>query len=91
MSYNLTARYYFGGSDDYFGTVLGYGISPDDQANSIQINTQLYNSYKLAFDYKKKLNTHNVLSISLAWFNQEYKPGVKGNQYLISGGWQFRF
>ena len=91
VSYNVTARYYFGGTDDYLGTVLGYGISPDDKYNSIQINTTLYNSYKLGFDYKKKLNPHNIFNLSLAWFNQEYQPGVKGNQYLVSVGWQFRF
>lgn len=91
VSYNVTARYYFGGTDDYVGTVLGYGISPDDQYNSIQINTTIYNSYKLGLDYKKKINPHNVMNLSLAWFNQEYLPGVKGNQYLISAGWQFRF
>lgn len=91
VSYNVTARYYFGGTDDFVGTVLGYGISPDDQYNSIQINTTLYNSYKLGLDYKKKINSHNVFNMSLAWFNQEYLLGVKGNQYLASAGWQFRF
>jgi len=90
-SYNLSARYYFGGSDDYLGAVVGYGISPDDRYNSTLINTALMNSYKVGLDYKKKLNIHNIFNISVAWFNQEYLPGAIGNQYLISVGWQFRF
>ena len=86
VTYNLLARYYFGGADDYFGFVGGYGISPDDRYNNTPLNT-----YKLGAAYKKKINLHNILTTDLTWFNQEYLPGTKGNQYTISVGWLFRF
>ena len=91
VSYNITARHFFGGADDYLGGSLGYGISPDDKFNVGLINTPLLNSYKVGIDYKKKINLHNIFNASTAWFNQEYLPGVIGNQYLFSIGWQYRF
>lgn len=91
VSYNITARHFFGGADDYIGGTLGYGISPDDKFNVGLINTPLLNSYKVGVDYKKKINLHNIFNASTAWFNQEYLPGVIGNQYLFSIGWQYRF
>ena len=91
VSYNITARHFFGGADDYLGGTLGYGISPDDKFNVGLINTPLLNSYKVGVDYKKKINLHNIFNASTAWFNQEYLPGVIGNQYLFSIGWQYRF
>jgi YaiO family outer membrane protein len=91
VSYSITARYYLGGADDYLGGVAGYGISPDDRYNNIQINTALLSSYRLGLFYKKRVNVHNNFTADLGWFNQEYLPGTKGNQYLISAGWQFRF
>lgn len=91
VTYNLLARYYFGGADDYFGFVGGYGISPDDRYNNILLNGTPLNSFKLGTVYKKKLNPHNILTTDLTWFNQEYLPGTKGNQYTISVGWLFRF
>ncbi len=91
VTYNLLARYYFGGADDYFGFVGGYGISPDDRYNNIQLNGTPLDTYKLGVAYKKKLNIHNILTTDFTWFNQEYLPGTKGNQYIISVGWLFRF
>ena len=90
-SYNISARHYFGGADDYIGGNIGYGISPDDKFNVSLINTALLNSFKIGVDYKKKINYHNIFNVSTAWFNQEYLPGVKGNQYLFSIGWLYRF
>jgi YaiO family outer membrane protein len=91
VSYNISARHFFGGADDYIGANLGYGISPDDKYNVGLINTALLSSFKVGVDYKKKINYHNIFNASTAWFNQEYLPGVKGNQYLFSIGWQYRF
>jgi YaiO family outer membrane protein len=91
VTYNVLARYYFGGADDYFGFVGGYGLSPDDRYNNIQLNGTPLDTYKLGAAYKKKLNIHNILTTDFTWFNQEYLPGTKGNQYTISVGWLFRF
>lgn len=91
-SYNLSARYYFGGADDMFGANLGYGISPDDRYNAIQIDSKVrLISYKAGLSFRKTVAKTNVLTIDGSWFNQEYLPNTKGNQYQFSIGWLHRF
>ena len=91
-SYSVSARYYYGSSDDVIGLVAGYGISPDDRYNAIQLGDNVrLTSYKAGFSFKKKVSRLNVLSVDGNWFNQEYLPDTKGNQYQISLGWLFRF
>ncbi|NCI47189.1 YaiO family outer membrane beta-barrel protein [Sediminibacterium sp. WSJ-3] len=91
-SYNLSTRYYFGGADDFLGMNIGYGLSPDDRQNSIQLeNPVKLTTYKAGASLRKKIAGFNVLSVDASWFNQEYLPGTKGNQYQFSLGWIFRF
>ncbi len=91
-SYNVSARYYYGSADDLVGMNIGYGISPDDRLNAIQLDTkERLISYKVGFMFKKKLSLYNILSIDGSWFNQEYLPQTRGNQYQISIGWLRRF
>lgn len=91
-SYNLSARYYYGSADDVIGFVLGYGISPDDRYNAIQLeNSMKLLSYKVGASFRKKVSRVSVVTIDGNWFNQEYLPDTKGNQYQISLGWLFRF
>jgi YaiO family outer membrane protein len=91
-SYTATARYYYGSADDVIGFSTGYGISPDDRQNAIQLDgiTKL-TSYKAGLSWKKKLGGFNVIGADFSWFNQEYLPQTKGNQYQISIGWLYRF
>lgn len=91
VSYNFSARHYFGGADDYLGFNTGYGISPDDRANVGLLNSALLNSFKIGIDYKKKINYHNIFNVGAAWFSQEYLPGTIGHQYQFNIGWQYRF
>ena len=91
-SYSIGANYYFGSADDVIGATAGYGISPDDRFNSIQLdNTIRLVSYKAGLSFKKKVSKFTVMSFSGSWFNQEYLPQTKGNQYQISIGWLHRF
>ena len=91
-SYTASARYYYGGADDLFGINVGYGISPDDRFNSIQLDSKIrLVSYKAGLSFKKKVSRFSVISIDGSWFNQEYLPQTKGNQYQISVGWLYRF
>jgi YaiO family outer membrane protein len=91
-SYSIGANYYYGSADDVIGATIGYGISPDDRQNSIQLdNTIRLISYKAGLSFKKKVSKFSVMNISLSWFNQEYLPQTKGNQYQISIGWLHRF
>lgn len=91
-SYIIAARYYYGSADDVLGFNLGYGISPDDRLNSIQLDNSIrLLSYKAGVSFKKKISKLSVLSLDGSWINQEYLPQTKGNQYQISIGWLHRF
>ncbi len=91
-SYSIGANYYYGSADDLIGFTGGYGISPDDRLNSIQLdNTIRLVSYKAGLSFKKKVSKFSVISFAASWFNQEYLPQKKGNQYQISAGWLYRF
>lgn len=91
-SYTVSARYYYGGADDVIGFNVGYGISPDDRFNAIQLDSKVkLVSYKAGLSFKKKIGRLSVISADGSWFNQEYLPNTKGNQYQISIGWLQRF
>jgi YaiO family outer membrane protein len=91
-SYSLSARYYYGGADEFLGLSAGYGISPDDRYNLIQLSSKTsLVSYNLGVQGKKKIGHDQVLSASLTWLNQEYLPGRNGNQYDLGLSWLYRF
>jgi len=91
-SYSVSARYYYGSADDVIGATFGYGISPDDRSNSIQLDDKIrLVSYKAGLSFKKKIAKFCVLAIDGSWVNQEYLPQTKGNQYQFSIGWLTRF
>jgi len=92
LSYAVSARYYFGGADDYFGGSVSYGISPDDRYNIVQLDSKTrLKSYSTGLIFKKKVTRLNVLTVSASWLNQEYLPKTKGNQYQTGVAWQHRF
>ncbi|MEO7531552.1 MAG: YaiO family outer membrane beta-barrel protein [Sediminibacterium sp.] len=91
-SYSASARYYYGSADDVIGATVGYGISPDDRLNSIQLDDKIrLISYKAGLSFKKKISRFSVIGIDGSWYNQEYLPQTKGNQYQFSIGWLQRF
>jgi YaiO family outer membrane protein len=91
-SYNVSARYYYGSADDVLGFNLGYGISPDDRITSVQLDNPVkLITYKAGLLFKKKISKFSVLSLDGSYYNQEYLPNTKGNQYQFSIGWLYRF
>lgn len=91
-SYNASARYYYGSADDVIGFNVGYGISPDDRLNAIQLDNPVkLTSYKAGLSFKRKVSRFNVLTMDASYYNQEYLPDTKGNQYQLSIGWLHRF
>jgi YaiO family outer membrane protein len=91
-SYMVSAKYYYGTTGDEIGIIVGYGISPDDRSNSIQLrNAVELVAYKAGVSFKKKLLKSSAISIDANWFNQEYLPKVKGDQYQLSIGLIQRF
>lgn len=90
-SHSGFGRYYFGGADDYIAGTIGYGISPDDRPLSYQLSNNQLISYKAGLEFRKAIKTFNIIGISTSLLNQEYLPGIKGNQ--VQGGivYQRRF
>jgi len=92
VSYSVSARYYYGSADDLIGASAGYGLSPDDRYNVIQLGERAkLTSYNLGIFFKRKLWHRNVLSASANWLNQEYLSHINGNQFQAGLAWQFRF
>lgn len=90
-SYSFTTRYYFTGTD-YIGFGAGTGISPDETANNIQLNNfYKLRSSRISVDYRKSFKHLNTLVAGFSWLQQEYQPKVKGNQYVLSVGYQRKF
>jgi YaiO family outer membrane protein len=92
QSYSLNARYYYGGSEDYFSAGIGTGISPDDQSNNVQLNERYsLRSNNLSAGYNHAVKKMNVFFIAATWLNQEYLPGVRGNQLDVGIGYKKRW
>lgn len=90
-SYELTARYYFKGTD-YFSLGTGTGISPDERGNNIQLlNQYQLKSYRVSAEFKNTFQRLNTVLLTFSWLQQEYLPKVTGNQYLLSVRYERRF
>ena len=91
-SYSLNTTYYLKSADDLIGATIGYGISPDDNYNLIQLGELIkLTTYKAGIFCKTKISRMNVLSVTASWLNQEYLPQTIGNQYQIGIAWLHRF
>lgn len=87
-SYTATARYYTGGMYDYIGFLAGTGISPDDnRSNLLSNDVYKMKTYKLGLDYNFSIKTSNLFNISATYYNQEFRPQQKGNQFDINIGY----
>ncbi len=88
----VMARYYYGNSDDYINLSLGAGISPDNRQLNLQINnTGKLRSYTGELVLRHALRKLNVVSINISLLNQEYYPGLIGNQVQAGVGYMRHF
>ncbi|MGY5354119.1 YaiO family outer membrane beta-barrel protein [Wenyingzhuangia sp. IMCC45467] len=92
-SFSFSTRYYYSGTDDYFGIRIGTGLSPDDSANANLIGTSTYKliSHNINLNYRKTFNTFNVITFSFGFENQEYRVNTKGNQIDFGVTYSRRF
>ncbi len=91
-SYNLGARYYYGGAFDFVGLVLGTGISPDESRSALLLNSKYkLISKKASATYKHEIRNKYIVTLNASLVNNEYLPRTTGNQ--IEGGisYQIRF
>lgn len=92
QSYTVTTRYYLKGADDYLSFFIGKGISPDEQYQSLQLNSKYkLQTTKFGTAYKFSIRKMNIFSVSGTYENVEYLPKTKGNQVNLSLGYQRRF
>ena len=91
-SYTGTVRYYTKGSDDYLGFILGTGISPEENRENLFEGTPYkMKTFKTGLDYNFTIKSKNIFSITGTYYNVEYKPEIKDNQFDLSIGYRRRF
>ncbi len=72
-SYSFTTRYYLGGADDFVHVSLGYGISPDDRAQAIQLNNDFkLLTHRISGGYRFTHKKLNVFLINAGYSRVEY-------------------
>lgn len=92
QSYNASARYYYGGTEDFLHLNIGTGISPDDRPAAILLNSNYkLKSNRVSLSWRKSFAGLNSFSLNAGWVNSEYLPKTRGNQYTIGAGYQRRF
>lgn len=91
-SYTGTMRYYTKGAYDYFGFQIGTGISPEESINNLLENESYkLKTFKIGGEYNFSINKSNLFSVSATYYNQEYRPNEKGNQFDINIGYTKTF
>ncbi|TXF79208.1 YaiO family outer membrane beta-barrel protein [Chryseobacterium sp.] len=91
-SYTGTVRYYTKGAEDYFTVQAGTGISPEENRSNLLVNeTFKLKTYKIGAGYNFSVKRTNIFSVSAMYFNQEYRPNEKGNQFDITFGYTKKF
>jgi len=92
QTYSLIARYYYAGVDDYVGLNTGAGISPDDRETNVQLNSNYkLRTYRIELLYRHAIRKLNIITFDASVLNQEYLPGITGNQIQAGLGYIRRF
>ncbi|MDQ0595066.1 YaiO family outer membrane protein [Chryseobacterium ginsenosidimutans] len=90
-SYTATVRYYTKSAQDYFAFQIGTGISPEESRNNLLENeTFKLKTFKVGAEYNFSVHA-NSFSLGTMYYNQEYRPNEKGNQFDITLGYTRKF
>ncbi|WP_288245057.1 YaiO family outer membrane beta-barrel protein [uncultured Chryseobacterium sp.] len=90
-SYTGTIRYYTKSAQDYFALQIGTGISPEESRNNLLENeTFKLKTFKIGGEYNFSIK-RNLFSVGAMYFNQEYRPNEKGNQFDVILGYTRKF
>lgn len=90
-SYTGTVRYYTKRSQDYFSLQVGTGISPEENRNNLLENDAFkIKTFKIGAEYNFFIN-RNSFSLGTMYYNQEYRPDTKGNQFDLILGYTRKF
>jgi YaiO family outer membrane protein len=92
QSYTGTVRYYIKGAQDFIGFQIGSGISPEEnRSNLLQQDSFKLKTIKMGAEYQFSVKQTNVFSLSTMYYNQEYQPGQRGNQFDLTFGYTKKF
>jgi len=92
QSYTFTTRYYTGDANNYWSFAIGRGISPEDYNNNLLGSTTYkLKSFKLGVDYNFSVKDVNVFSVGGNYYNQEFQPNRKGNQFDLNVSYSRKF
>jgi len=90
-AYVATARYYFGGVDDYINLTASSGVSPDDRRYNLLVNSSSKLSTEMAeLVFRKSIRRLNAVSVNFSVYRQEYFPGLIGHQFQGGVGYTRR-
>lgn len=87
-SSQLTARYYFKTSEDFFSLQLGTGVSPDEETRD---QTQLLNSYRARLGYQQLVSPKFMIYGFTGFSRDELSTDNFRNNINISLGMEYRF
>ena len=92
QNYQFNIRYYLQNADNYLFGRLGSGISPDESLifTQVQENPDL-KAYYFNFGINKTLGTHHIFQLSAGYLFEDITSAKKGNQFLGSLGYRYRF
>jgi len=84
VSGQLQARRYFSDPENYIGLRLGYGVSPDDNQNLVDINSKSRLTLKtrsIRMEYNHIISRIWILNGGATWGNEELIPGTYSGYY----------
>ncbi len=84
VSGQLQARRYFSDPENYIGLRLGYGVSPDDNQNLVDINAKSRLTLKtrsIRMEYNHIISRIWILNGGATWGNEELIPGTYSGYY----------
>lgn len=92
QNYQFNIRYYLQNADNYLFGRLGSGISPDESLifTQVQENPDL-KAYYTNLGINKTLGTHHIFQLSAGYLFEDITSAKKGNQFLGSIGYRYRF
>ena len=92
QSYSGTVRYYTKSANDYVALQIGTGISPEESINNLlQNETYKLKTFKVGAEYNFSISKLNLFNISAMYYNQEFRPNTKGNQFDLTFGYTRAF
>lgn len=87
-STQLTARYYFKTSEDFFSLQLGTGVSPDEETRD---QSQLLNSYRVRAGYQQLISPKFMIYGYTGYSRDELSTDNFRNNINLSLGVEYRF